>query len=53
MDAAELEPLIRGPALSDGAAEETLDAVVDRGRYAEIFARRDQAEMLGLEDPKG
>jgi NitT/TauT family transport system ATP-binding protein len=39
--------------LSDGAAEETLDAVVDWGRYAEIFAYDDQAEMFSLEDPKG
>jgi NitT/TauT family transport system ATP-binding protein len=38
--------------LSDGAAEETLDAVVDWGRYAEIFAYDDQAEMFSLEDPK-
>jgi NitT/TauT family transport system ATP-binding protein len=39
--------------LSDSAAEETLDAVVDWGRYAEIFAYDDQAEMFSLEDPKG
>jgi NitT/TauT family transport system ATP-binding protein len=39
--------------LSDAAAEETLDAVVDWGRYAEIFAYDDQAEMFSLEDPKG
>jgi NitT/TauT family transport system ATP-binding protein len=39
--------------LSDGAAEETLDAVIAWGRYAEIFAYNDQAEMFSLEDPKG
>jgi NitT/TauT family transport system ATP-binding protein len=39
--------------LSDAAAEETLDAVIDWGRYAEIFAYEDQAEMFSLEDPKG
>jgi len=39
--------------LSDAAAEETLDAVVGWGRYAEIFAYDDQAEMFSLEDPKG
>jgi NitT/TauT family transport system ATP-binding protein len=39
--------------LSDGAAEETLDTVIDWGRYAEIFAYQDQAEMFSLEDPKG
>jgi NitT/TauT family transport system ATP-binding protein len=39
--------------LSDSAAEETLDAVTDWGRYAEIFAYDDQAEMFSLEDPAG
>jgi NitT/TauT family transport system ATP-binding protein len=39
--------------LSDAAAEETLDAVVDWARYAEIFAYDDQSEMFSLEDPKG
>lgn len=39
--------------LSDGAAEETLDTVIDWGRYAEIFEYQDQAEMFSLEDPKG
>jgi NitT/TauT family transport system ATP-binding protein len=38
--------------LTDGAAEETLDAVVDWARYAEIFAYDDQAEMFSLEDPQ-
>jgi NitT/TauT family transport system ATP-binding protein len=37
--------------LSDAAAEETLDAVIDWGRYAEIFAYDDQSEMFSLEDP--
>src|SRR6201984_3300875 len=39
--------------LSDGAAEETLDAVIDWGRYAEIFAYDDQSQIFSLEDPKG
>jgi NitT/TauT family transport system ATP-binding protein len=39
--------------LTDAAAEETLDAVVDWGRYAEIFAYDGQAEMFSLEDPEG
>ncbi len=39
--------------LSDSAAEETLDAVIDWGRYAEIFAYDDQAEMFSLENPEG
>ena len=39
--------------LSDAAAEETLDAVVDWARYAEIFAYDDQSETFSLEDPKG
>ena len=39
--------------LSDAAAEEALDAVIDWGRYAEIFAYDDQAETFSLEDPKG
>ena len=36
--------------LSDNAAEETLDAVINWGRYAEIFAYNDQAETFSLED---
>jgi NitT/TauT family transport system ATP-binding protein len=39
--------------LTDAAAEKTLDAVVDWGRYAEIFAYDNRAEMFSLEDPKG
>jgi NitT/TauT family transport system ATP-binding protein len=39
--------------LSDSAAQETLDAVIDWGRYAETFAYDDAAEMFSLEDPKG
>lgn len=35
--------------LSDGAAEETLDTVVDWGRYAEIFSYDDKVEMFSLE----
>jgi len=36
--------------LSDNAAEETLDAVINWGRYAEIFSYNDQAETFSLED---
>ena len=36
--------------LSDKAAEETLDAVIEWGRYGEIFSYNDQTEMLSLED---
>jgi NitT/TauT family transport system ATP-binding protein len=39
--------------LSDAAAEETLDAVIDWARYAEIFAYDDQSEIFSLEDPNG
>lgn len=35
--------------LSDGAAEETLDTVVDWGRYAEVFSYDDKIEMFSLE----
>jgi NitT/TauT family transport system ATP-binding protein len=37
--------------LSDGAAEETLDAVINWGRYAEAFAYDDDSESLSLENP--
>jgi NitT/TauT family transport system ATP-binding protein len=36
--------------LSDSAAEETLDAVINWGRYAEIFSYNDQTETFSLED---
>ncbi|GAB2915065.1 nitrate/sulfonate/bicarbonate ABC transporter ATP-binding protein [Paralcaligenes sp. KSB-10] len=36
--------------LSDSAAQETLDAVINWGRYAEIFSYDDQAETFSLED---
>ncbi|GGY12104.1 ABC transporter ATP-binding protein [Paludibacterium paludis] len=36
--------------LSDEAAEETLDSVINWGRYAEIFNYDDQTEMFSLED---
>jgi NitT/TauT family transport system ATP-binding protein len=39
--------------LSDGAAEETLDAVIDWGRYAEVFAYDDEAQTFSLENPQG
>lgn len=38
------------PYLSDSAIKETLDAVIDWGRYAEIFSYNDQAETFSLED---
>jgi len=36
--------------LSDGAAKETLDTVINWGRYAEIFSYNDQTESFSLED---
>jgi NitT/TauT family transport system ATP-binding protein len=36
--------------LSDSAAEETLDAVINWGRYAEAFSYNDQTEIFSLED---
>ncbi len=36
--------------LSDSAAEKTLDAVIDWGRYAEIFSYNDQTEIFSLAD---
>lgn len=36
--------------LSDSAAEETLDSVIDWGRYGEIFSYNDQTEIFSLED---
>ncbi|MDU0810607.1 MAG: nitrate/sulfonate/bicarbonate ABC transporter ATP-binding protein [Burkholderia sp.] len=36
--------------LSDLAAEETLDAVIDWGRYGEIFSYNNQTEIFSLED---
>ncbi len=39
--------------LSDSAAEETLDTVTNWGRYAEIFAYDDEAQMFSLENPVG
>jgi NitT/TauT family transport system ATP-binding protein len=39
--------------LSDSAAQETLDAVINWGRYAEIFTYDDQAETFSLEDVEG
>ena len=39
--------------LTDDAAEETLGTVTNWGRYAEIFAYDDQAEMYSLENPEG
>ena len=39
--------------LADEAAEETLNTVTNWGRYAEIFAYDDTAEMYSLENPEG
>jgi NitT/TauT family transport system ATP-binding protein len=39
--------------LSDVAAEETLDTVIDWGRYGEIFSYNDQSEIFSLEDVEG
>ncbi|KKW49965.1 nitrate ABC transporter ATP-binding protein [Pantoea ananatis] len=36
--------------LSDSAAKETLDSVINWGRYAEIFSYNDQTEYFSLED---
>ncbi len=36
--------------LSDSAAQETLDSVINWGRYAEIFSYNDQTETFSLED---
>jgi NitT/TauT family transport system ATP-binding protein len=36
--------------LTDGAAEESLDVVIDWGRYAEIFSYNDQTEIFSLAD---
>lgn len=38
--------------LSDDAAEETLEVVIDWGRYAEIFAYDYNSGMLSLENPQ-
>jgi len=38
--------------LSDKAAEETLDTVINWGRYAESFAYNDEAELFSLENPE-
>ncbi|MDB5362277.1 MAG: transporter ATP-binding protein [Rhodospirillales bacterium] len=39
--------------LSDDAAEETIDTIINWGRYGEIFSYDDQAEMFSLENPEG
>ena len=39
--------------LSDDAAEETIDTIINWGRYGEIFSYEDQAEMFSLENPEG
>ena len=36
--------------LSDEAAEKTLDAVINWGRYAEVFSYNDQTELFSLAD---
>jgi NitT/TauT family transport system ATP-binding protein len=37
--------------MSPGAAEQTLRAVVDLGRYAEVFAYNDQTHVFSLDNP--
>jgi NitT/TauT family transport system ATP-binding protein len=37
--------------LEDKAAEETLDTVINWGRYGELFAYEDESEMFSLENP--
>ena len=39
--------------LSDSAAEETLDTVINWGRYAEIFSYNDHTETFSMEDVEG
>ncbi len=36
--------------LTDSAAEETLDSVINWGRYGEVFSYNDQTELFSLED---
>ncbi|HDR9106297.1 AAA-associated domain-containing protein, partial [Burkholderia vietnamiensis] len=36
--------------LPDDTAEETLDAVIDWGRYGEVFSYNDKTEVFSLED---
>jgi NitT/TauT family transport system ATP-binding protein len=38
--------------LTDNAAEETLDTVINWSRYAELFSYDDDAEMFSLENPE-
>ena len=37
--------------MSEDYAEETLDAVITWGRYAEVFAFHDDNDRFSLEDP--
>jgi NitT/TauT family transport system ATP-binding protein len=37
--------------MSEGYAQETIDAVVSWGRYAEVFAYHDDSDLFSLEDP--
>ena len=37
--------------MSEDYAEETLDTVVDWGRYAEVFAFHEQLDQFSLDDP--
>jgi NitT/TauT family transport system ATP-binding protein len=37
--------------MSEDYAEETLASVVGWGRYAEVFAYREAADLFSLEDP--
>jgi NitT/TauT family transport system ATP-binding protein len=38
--------------MSEEFAEETLKAVIDWGRYGELFAYDEQAQAFSLEDPE-
>jgi NitT/TauT family transport system ATP-binding protein len=37
--------------MSETYAEETLDAVINWGRYGEVFAFREDTDQFSLEDP--
>ena len=37
--------------MSEEFAEETLAAIIDWGRYAELFAYDEQSQSFSLEDP--
>ncbi len=39
--------------LSDKAAEETIDTVINWGRYGEVFSYDDKSEIFSLDNPEG